>query len=191
MLADTPVQAERIRGLLDGKLNGLEVDVDLRWTFVKFLVEQNVFGKAEIEAELARDKTFTGQLSYETCLAEIHDGASKRTIWNSIINDDLPTEIRRSKIYGFVSYRQRELLEEFVDDYFGILNSVWGKKSFEIGESIVEGLYPSYIAKQSTLEKTDAWLNGAGKGSPDTLRRLVAEGRDGLARALRAQAIDA
>lgn len=191
MLADTPVQAERIRGLLDGKLNGLEVDVDLRWTFVKFLVEQKVFGKAEIEAELARDNTFTGQLSYETCIAEIYDGASKRAIWNSIINDDLPTEIRRSKIYGFVSYRQRELLEEFVDDYFDILNSVWGKKSFEIGESIVEGLYPSYIAKQSTLDKTDAWLGGAGKSAPDTLRRLVAEGRDGLARALRAQAIDA
>jgi aminopeptidase N len=191
MLADTPTQAMRIRELLDGKLIGLEVDVDLRWTFVKFLVEQKVFAKSEIEAELARDNTFTGQLSYETCLAEIYDGASKRAIWNSIINDDLPTEIRRSKISGFVSYRQRELLEEFVDDYFGILNSVWGKKSFEIGESIVEGLYPSYIAKQSTLDKTDAWLSGAGKSAPDTLRRLVAEGRDGLARALRAQAVDA
>ena len=191
MLADTPVQAHRIRELLEGKLEGLTVDVDLRWTFVKFLVEQKVFSKSEIEAELARDNTFTGQLSYETCLAEIYDGASKRSIWNSIINDDLPTEIRRAKISGFVSYRQRELLEEFVDDYFEILNSVWGKKSFEIGESIVEGLYPSYIAKQSTLDKTDAWLIGPGKDSPETLRRLVVEGRDALARALRAQAVDA
>ena len=190
-LAHSKTQVARIRELLDGKLTGLSVDVDLRWTFVKFLVEQNALTKSEIDAELARDNTFTGQLSYETCLAEQPNADSKRIIWNSIINDDQATEIRRAKIGGFVSYRQRELLEEYADEYFTILLDIWGKKSFEIGESIVEGLYPSYIAKQSTLDKTDAWLNGIGKDAPDTLRRLVAEGRDGLARALRVQAIDA
>jgi hypothetical protein len=44
---------------------------------------------------------------------------------------------------------------------------------------------------QSTLDKADAWLNGPGKDAPGTLKRLVNEGRDGLARALRVQAIDA
>ncbi len=190
-LASTPSQIARVRELLDGKLPGLSVDVDLRWTFVRSLVEHSAFTKAEIDSELARDNTFSGKLSYETCLAEIYDAVSKRAVWNSIIHDDLPTEIRRAKISGFASYHQREILDEFVDEYFTILTSVWGKKSFEIGESIVEGLYPSYIAKQSTIDKTDAWLNGAGKSAPDTLRRLVAEGRDGLARALRVQAIDA
>ena len=177
--------------MLDGKLVGLTVDVDLRWSFLKFLGENQVLSKEEIDAELARDNTFTGRLAYETCLAEMYDPSSKRAIWNSIIHDDLPTEIRRAKISGFVSYRQREILEEYVDDYFAILRDIWGKKSFEIGETIVEGLYPSFIAKESTLDKTDSWLNGIGKDAPETLRRLVSEGRDGLARALRVQAIDA
>ncbi len=190
-LAHSQEHISRIRELLDGKLEGLAVDVDLRWSFIKFLAENQAIKDGEIEAELSRDNTFSGKLSYETCLAEKADPASKREIWNSIINDDLPTEIRRAKISGFVSYRQRELLEEFVDDYFQILLDVWGKKSYEIGETIVEGLYPSFIAEESTIQKTDAWLSGAGKDSPDTLRRLVSEGRDGLARALRVQAIDA
>ncbi len=190
-VAHTSEQVGYIRELLDGKLVGLTVDVDLRWSFLKFLGENQVLSKEEIDAELARDNTFTGRLAYETCLAEMYDPSSKRAIWNSIIHDDLPTEIRRAKISGFVSYRQREILEEYVDDYFAILRDIWGKKSFEIGETIVEGLYPSFIAKESTLDKTDSWLNGIGKDAPETLRRLVAEGRDGLARALRVQAIDA
>ena len=190
-VAHTPEQVGYIRELLDGKLVGLSVDVDLRWSFLKFLGENQVLTREEIDAELARDNTFTGRLAYETCLAEMYDPSSKRAIWNSIIHDDLPTEIRRAKISGFVSYRQREILEEYVDDYFAILRDIWGKKSFEIGETIVEGLYPSFIAKESTLDKTDSWLNGIGKDAPETLRRLVSEGRDGLARALRVQAIDA
>jgi aminopeptidase N len=189
-LAHSENQIKKVREILDGKLNGLTVDADLRWMFVKFLVENSALGKNEIDAELDRDNTYNGKLMHETCIAEQADLVVKRSVWNSIIHDDLATEVRRAKISGFASFRQRDLLEAFVDDYFSILLDVWGGKSFEIGESIVEGLYPSYIAKESTLDKTDAWLSGAGKDAPDTLRRLVSEGRDGLARALRVQAID-
>ena len=58
-------------------------------------------------------------------------------------------------------------------------------------KTIVEGLFPAYETTQSTVDKSDAWLNGPGSNAPDTLRRLVSEGRDGLARALRVQAIEA
>jgi aminopeptidase N len=59
-----------------------------------------------------------------------------------------------------------------------------------MASSAVKSLYPRYVVTQSTLDKTDAWLNGAGEGAPDTLRRLVSEGRDSLARALRIQIRD-
>ena len=189
-LADTPEQISQIQDLLAGKLNGLVVDVDLRWTFVQALVENSVLAKDDIETELANDNTFTGKLKYEACLAELPDAALKRKVWDSVINEDLPTEIRKAKISGFVSYRNHKILEEFVDDYFAVLLQVWGKQSYEVSETIVEGLYPSFIDKQTTVDKTDAWLSGIGKDSPETLRRIVKEGRDGLARALRVQAID-
>jgi aminopeptidase N len=51
-------------------------------------------------------------------------------------------------------------------------------------------LYPKYIITQETLDKTDAWLKGPGKDAADTLRRLVSEGRDSLARSLSVQEKD-
>ena len=188
--ADSPAQIARVRELLDGKLQGLTVDADLRWIFVKYLAEDGAISKEEIDAELARDNTFSGNLAHQAALAELPTAANKEQVWNEILGDDLATEVRKAKISGFGSYRKNALLESFVDKYFAILNDVWGKKSYEVGEAIVEGLYPAYLVKQSTLDKSDAWLNGPGKNAPDTLRRLIAEGRDGVARALRVQAKD-
>jgi len=51
-------------------------------------------------------------------------------------------------------------------------------------------MYPSFATELSTLDKTDAWLNGVGKDAPANLRRYVLEAKDALARALRAQARD-
>jgi aminopeptidase N len=67
---------------------------------------------------------------------------------------------------------------------------MWNSSSYEVSSSNVEMLYPRYIITQEVLDKTDAWLGGVGKGAPDTLRRLVSEGRDSLARALRVQQKD-
>ena len=44
--------------------------------------------------------------------------------------------------------------------------------------------------KQSTVDATNAWLNGAGKDAPTVLRKLVKESQDGLIRALKVQALD-
>ncbi len=191
MLADSNEQTSRVRELLDGKLAGLVLDVDLRWTFMKFLSEKGAVDIAEIDAELARDNTFGGNLAHADSLAELPNIENKRKVWDSIIHDDLATEVRKAKIAGFVSYRNHELLEEFVDKYFEVILGIWGKQSYEVGETIVEGLFPAYETTQSTVDKSDAWLNGPGSNAPDTLRRLVSEGRDGLARALRVQAIEA
>ena len=51
------------------------------------------------------------------------------------------------------------------------------------------GLYPVLLAGPALLERTDAWLASAPEDLP-ALRRLVAENRDGVARAIRAQERD-
>jgi len=48
--------------------------------------------------------------------------------------------------------------------------------------------YPTYQINENTIALTDAWL--ARDGQPASLRRLVAEGRDGVVRALKARARD-
>ena len=86
---------------------------------------------------------------------------------------------------GFMRPRHAALLEAYVDPYFDGLLEMWNNTSYEEASSKVETLFPRYIIKESTLAKADAWLNGPGSGAPDVLRRLVSEGRDDLARALR------
>jgi aminopeptidase N len=51
-------------------------------------------------------------------------------------------------------------------------------------------MYPSWVVSDLTVEKTNAWLNGAGKDAPAVLRKLVKESQDGLIRALKVQKLD-
>ena len=78
----------------------------------------------------------------------------------------------------------------FVNLYFDNLINAWESKSYEGAAKYVTGFYPSWIVKQSTVDATNAWLNGAGKDSPAVLRKLVKESQDGLIRALKVQALD-
>ncbi len=58
-----------------------------------------------------------------------------------------------------------------------------------MAQSIVVGLYPGLLVSQDVVDRTDAYL--AARDVPAALRRLLLEGRDGVARALRARARDA
>jgi aminopeptidase N len=51
---------------------------------------------------------------------------------------------------------------------------------------VVRGLSPAHQADAATLAATDSWLDDHAS-APPSLRRLVLEARDDLARALRAQ----
>ena len=61
--ARTPEHVAVLRGLLDGTdpVPGLAVDADLRWTLLQALVAVGAAGDAEIDAELERDPTASGQ----------------------------------------------------------------------------------------------------------------------------------
>jgi aminopeptidase N len=58
-----------------------------------------------------------------------------------------------------------------------------------MASQIAVGLYPAQLASPALLERSERWLTEA--GAEPALKRLVVEGRDGVARALRAQARDA
>ncbi len=189
-LAENASQVHRIRELLDGALPGLIVDADLRWHFVRELVERGVLDHAAIDEELERDKTLSGELNHTASYASIPDEKIKEEIWNSILHDDLSTSTRRYKVAGFITYRHPELMEGYVSKYLNSLNSVWNPDSYEKSKAVIESLYPIYVGTQATLAATDSWLNGEGKDSPETLCRLVKEGRDALERALRVQALE-
>ncbi|MDP9393855.1 MAG: aminopeptidase N [Actinomycetota bacterium] len=182
-----------VRGLLDGTtaLDGLDIDTDLRWHLLHRLVATGRAGDADIEAELARDNTATGQRHAAAARAARPTPEAKEEAWAAVVErDDLPNALQTATIGGFGQVDQRELLRPFVDRYFDVIADVWAKRTNETAQNIVIGFYPTLLADQAVVDRTDDWLATTTEAVP-ALRRLVVESRDGVARALRAQARDA
>ena len=188
--AHTEAQTANIRALLNGSAAGLKVDADLRWYFLIALTERGATTKAELDAELAKDNTTTGNLAFETCLAAMPTSEAKAYAFNKGLDADVATSIRSALVAGFQRPIQGKLLEPFAPLYFDNLISVWESRSYEPAAKFVTGFYPSWVVKQSTVDATNAWLDGAGKDSPAVLRKLVKESQDGLIRALKVQVLD-
>jgi len=190
--ARTPQQLDRIHGLLDGSdpMPGLEVGTDLRWELLTALVCGGAVGEDEIAEEVERDDTATGHRAAEGARAAIPTAENKLRVWRRVVeSDDLPNALQASVIAGFLRVHDNTLLEPFVDRYFEALQPVWTSRTNEMAQQIVVGLYPTALADTSLLEKTDAWLEGSGVELP-ALKRLTAENRDGVRRALAAQERD-
>ncbi|CAB5013332.1 unannotated protein [freshwater metagenome] len=189
--AVTTEQTDRVRGALNGEVKGLTIDADLRWHFLNTLVERGLATVADIDAELVIDNTANGQRYASFARAALPDATVKSKSFDSVIKDDLSNHIQLSTIQGIQRPTQRDLLAPFVSRYFDIVREVWDSQSHEIAKNVAAGLYPTYITTQHTLELTQNWLTGVGADAPSGLRRVMAENRDAMARALNAQACDA
>ncbi len=180
----------------DAALPGLTVDTDLRWELLTSLVAGGAAGEPEIAAELERDPTATGRRAAAGARAATPTPEAKAEAWAAVVGSDrLPNAVQSAVIAGFARVHDRTLLVPFVEPYFAALEDVWANRTNEMAQNIVVGLYPTLLAgfEDGTgvdlLARTDAWLADLGDRAP-ALRRLVAESRDGVRRALAAQARD-
>ncbi|AUI52683.1 aminopeptidase N [Arthrobacter crystallopoietes] len=190
--AQTDAQLDAVASLLSGErvLDGLTVDADLRWELLTSLVAGGEFGQPEIDAELERDATATGQRAAALAKAAIPTADAKAAAWDAVVvRGDLPNATQQSVIAGFNRVHDTALLEPYAAAYFAAVEDIWNTRTHEIAQQIVVGLYPSQLATQSTVDLTDEFLAALGADSP-ALRRLVLESRDGIVRALKAQAAD-
>ncbi|WP_067477618.1 aminopeptidase N [Actinomadura hibisca] len=180
-----------VRGLLDGSqtLAGLTVDTDLRWALLRRLVVTGKADLAEIEAELKRDPTAAGERHAAACRAAIPTAQAKAAAWAGVISGELPNAVFRATLGGFVEPDQAELLVPYVDKYFGEVGRIWKEWSSDMSQTFAEVAYPFLVIEQSTIDRTESYI--AEENPPSALLRLLSEGRDGVARALRARAKDA
>ena len=188
----TAEQAAVLRSLLEGgtTVEGLAIDTEMRWLLLRRLVALGAAGDEEIAAELERDSTSAGARHAAAACAARPTEAAKAGAWAALVDsDELPNAVQTATIAGFQQATQRELLRPYVDRYFDVVERLWAERTVEMAQNLVVGLYPSLLPEQSTLERTDAFLRSA--QPVPALRRLVLEGRDGVARALRAQQRDA
>ena len=183
---------DTLAALLSGEasLEGLEIDSDLRWELLTGLVVGGRAGQEQIDEELRRDPTATGQLAAAHAVAALPDPEAKAAAWASIVDSsEMPNAAQRSAIAGFSRVHDAAVLEPYVEKYFDSVREVWQSRTHEIAQQIVVGLYPSRLTRQETIDRTDEFLASLGDEAP-ALRRLILESRDGLVRALRAQAVD-
>ena len=72
-----------------------------------------------------------------------------------IEDDTLANITARSIIGGFVQPGQDELLQPFSATYFGAIAGVWERRSSEVAQTVVIGLYPSWDISQAGLDAAD------------------------------------
>ncbi|GAA4732487.1 aminopeptidase N [Pedococcus ginsenosidimutans] len=182
-----------LRGLFDGTttLEGLAVDTEMRWTLLTALAGTGAATSAEVDAELERDNTATGRERAARALAAMPTEEAKAKAWQDGVEDtSLPNSVVEAIGLGFTTARDPELLRPYVERYHGALLDIWESRTHAIAESILVTYYPTVLADQHLLDASQGWLD-ANADAPAGLVRLVAENRDGIARALRAQARDA
>ncbi|MER7168325.1 aminopeptidase N [Micromonospora sp. NPDC000207] len=180
-----------LRSWLDGTgaPQGLTVDTELRWSVLGALVANGAAGAAEIEAELARDRTASGEREAAYAHALVPTPENKAAVWAQLTGAQaLPNWRNRALLQGFAHPAQVELVAPYRERYFATVGQVWASRDSEPAQEFTQLAYPAYLVEEETVTATDAWL--AGEGHPAPLRRLVAEGRDGVLRALQARARD-
>ena len=175
-------------------LGGLVIDTDLRWRIVTALAAAGAIdadGTASpfIDAEAANDPTAAGRRNAAAAAAARPQKEVKEAAWQQVIEDDtLPNITTRAIVGGIVAPGQTALLTPFRDLYFAAINGVWERRSSEVAQTVVIGLYPSWDVSQGGVEAADAFL--ADPDLPPALRRLVLEGKAGVERALKARTFD-
>ncbi len=195
----SPWHTEVLAELLDADpasvgLDGLVVDTDLRWRIVHALaaageVDADGLESPFIDAEARRDPTAAGARQAAAARAARPQPAVKEQVWETVVHDDtVPNITARSVIGGFAPLGQSALLEPYVARYFADVPQVWERRSSEVAQTVVVGLYPSWAVTEQAVAAADEFLAG---DHPPALRRLIVEGRAGIVRSLKARSFDA
>jgi len=181
-----------LRGWLAGTgvPKGLTIDTELRWSLLEALAARGAATEAEIDAELAADRTASGEREAALARALMPTAANKERVWAQLTSGErLPNWLSRSLLQGFQTSSQVALTAPYASKFFEVADDVWARSDSEPAQEFAMLAYPAYQVSDETVALTDAWL--AADGHPASLRRLIAEGRDGVLRALKARAKDA
>ena len=183
-----PQDLEFLAGLLDGtvELPGLAVDTDLRWALLRSLVSRGVRGEDAIETLLSRDATDAGEREAAGCRAAVPTLTAKRETWETLTTGKLTIASFRATVSGFADQDQPALIQPYRPEYFAALAEVWREWSSAMAQDFVKYGYLVGAVDSTTIAATDAYL-ASPPGPPAALRRLLVEGRDEVARAIRNQ----
>ncbi|MBF4547117.1 aminopeptidase N [Corynebacterium afermentans subsp. lipophilum] len=153
---------------------------EVRWLAITNLIAA---GALPLEAaEKEQDNTSEGAISRLRARAVV----DKRWAWQKLVEDDL-TNLEARYLMDGLTFTY-DGLEGLTDEYFRAAPALWERLTNEMAQRTLEGMYPRWDVTAGAVEKANALLNG---DAPAGLKRVIAEGQDRIARAVRNREVDA
>ncbi|HEX3490941.1 MAG TPA: ERAP1-like C-terminal domain-containing protein, partial [Streptosporangiaceae bacterium] len=188
--ATAPEDLDLLAALLAGRvtIEGLAIDTDMRWRLLHRLVSRGAAGHKEINEELDRDRTDAGERHAAAAQAAIPTPEAKTAAWNEITGGAMANATFRAALGGFQDMDQDELLVPYAGRYFEVVARIWKDWGSDMAQYFAVAAYPRSVVSQQAIDEADAYLERTRPPAP--LRRLLTEGRDDVARALRCRQRD-
>ena len=153
---------------------------EVRWLAITNLIAA---GALPLEAaEKEQDNTSEGAISRLRARAVV----DKRWAWNKLVEDDL-TNLEARYLMDGLTFTY-DGLEGLTDEYFRAAPALWERLTNEMAQRTLEGMYPRWDVTADAVDKANALLGG---DAPAGLKRVIAEGQDRIARAVRNREVDA
>ena len=197
--ATSAEQFEAIRGLYDGTqtLDGLDLDVDLKWDLLISLVRGDAATEEDIAAMEASDDTMTGHQNAAACRAARSGEWIKADVWDKVLSDtSIPNDTRWAMISGFWAQARTtpSAYVGYVGEYFEALAGIWERFTFHTAEDLTTLLFPTSLAGYApdvdVVAAGRAWIEAHAEASAGTLR-IIRELIDVCERQIANQAVDA
>ena len=197
--ASSEEQFEAVRGLFDATqtLDGLDLDVDLKWDLLVSLVRGSVATESDIDALEAEDDTMTGHQNAAACRAARAGEWIKADVWDKVLTDtSIPNDTRWAMISGFWAQARTNpsAYAPYVAEYFDALAGIWERFTFHTAEDLTTLLFPTALAGYTTevdvVASGKAWIDAHADASAGTLR-IIRELIDVCERQIANQAVDA
>ena len=197
--ATSPEQFEAIRALYDGTqtLDGLDLDVDLKWDLLIALVRGGAATEDDIAALEATDDTMTGHQNAAAARAAREGEWIKADVWDKVLTDtSIPNDTRWAMISGFWAQARTNpsAYAGYVGEYFEALAGIWETFTFHTAEDLTTLLFPNalagYTPEVDVVASGKAWIEAHADASAGTIR-IIRELIDVCERQIANQAVDA
>ena len=153
---------------------------EVRWLAITNLIAAGALPLEEAEKE--QDNTSEGAISRLRARAVV----DKRWAWQKLVEDDL-TNLEARYLMDGLTFTY-DGLEGLTDEYFRAAPALWERLTNEMAQRTLEGMYPRWDVTADAVDKANALLGG---DAPAGLKRVIAEGQDRIARAVRNREVDA
>ncbi|MFH8371320.1 aminopeptidase N [Streptomyces sp. NPDC018031] len=182
-LDSTTDTTELQRRLADDTLpGGPALDPELRWRILYRLAVLGAATPADIDTELHRDPSATGQEGAARCRAALPGTAAKEAAWTALFeSDDLSNYLVTATADGFWQPEQHQLLHPYIARYFPAAVALAHRRGPAIAQAVARYGFP--LTDPDTLRLGEQTLTGT--GPIPALRRRLADELDDTRRALR------